>query len=473
MKKLGTGVFAAHRMGAAALAARHSRLVRTLAAVALLAGAAYVWATAPGGRALTPGAVLTSATGFAISGTVGNLAPGVSSTLNVTATNPYTVPITLTSLTVSVPSAPANCPVSNLTLNNAAFAGSPPVVTVTGLSQQVPANGGSATIPLTILLARNAPNACQNVTFPFNYTGAASYTAATATSLTASPNPSLFGSPVTFTATVTASSPAPNPAPGTVTFYLCTSPASLAAGSPASACSSSVALGPAVTVNGSGQAALSTASLPGGSYPVFALFTPADPTSYAASSSASITQAVTFSKACITTTVPGFTVASGQAICVNAPGKVTGPVTVNSGGALSLDGAAISSTFSASGAAALRFCGATITGSVSIAGSTGFVLAGDGGDEGQPACAANILKSSLSLSSNSGGFEVASNKITGSASFTGNTGTGPYWQDPAPEIEGNSISGSLSCSGNSPAPADGGQPNTSGPRSGQCSAAGF
>jgi hypothetical protein len=363
--------------------------------------------------------------------------------------------------------------VSNLTLNNTSFGGSPAAVTVAGLSQVVPANG-SATVPLAILLARNAANGCQSITFPFSYSGTATYTAATTTALASSPNPSLFGSTVTFTATVTASPAAANPPAGAVTFYLCTNPANLASGSPASACGTSLALGPAVTVNGAGQASLSTAGLPGGSFAVFASFTPADPTNYAASASASITQAVTFSKPCITTTVPGFTVAGGQSICVTAPGKVTGPVTVNSGGALALTGASVSSTLSATGATALRFCGATITGSVSVSSATGFVVIGDGGDDSQPTCPGSTLKSQLSLSGNTASFEVAGNKITGAAAFTGNTGTGPYWQDAAAEIEGNSISSSLSCTSNSPAPTDDGHANTvSGPRSGQCSAAGF
>jgi hypothetical protein len=453
--------------------ARHSRLGRLLGAAAVLGAAVCFWGVAPSGGTPMPGAVLTSATGFGLSGAVGNLAPGVSSTLVLTAANPYGVPITLTSLTVSVPTAPAGCAVSNLTLNNTSFGGSPAAVTVAGLSQVVPANG-SATVPLAILLARNAANGCQSITFPFSYSGTATYTAATTTALASSPNPSLFGSTVTFTATVTASPAAANPPAGAVTFYLCTNPANLASGSPASACGTSLALGPAVTVNGAGQASLSTAGLPGGSFAVFASFTPADPTNYAASASASITQAVTFSKPCITTTVPGFTVAGGQSICVTAPGKVTGPVTVNSGGALALTGASVSSTLSATGATALRFCGATITGSVSVSSATGFVVIGDGGDDSQPTCPGSTLKSQLSLSGNTASFEVAGNKITGAAAFTGNTGTGPYWQDAAAEIEGNSISSSLSCTSNSPAPTDDGHANTvSGPRSGQCSAAGF
>jgi hypothetical protein len=417
--------------------------------------------------------VLTSATGFGLSGTVGNLAPGASSALVVTAANPYSVPITLTSLTVSVPAVPANCPASDLTLAGTAFTGSPPTVTVTGLSQAVPANG-SARVSLAILLAANAANGCQNVSFPFSYSGTASYTAATTTTVASSGSPSLFGHPVTFTATVTASAPAPNPPAGAVTFYLCASPANLAPGSPASACTTPVGMGPAVPLDASGQASLTTSGLPGGSYPVLAVFAPSDATNYSASSSASMTQAVTFSQACITTTVPGFTVSAGQSVCVEATGRVTGPVKVASGGALSISGAVLSSGLSTSGAAALRLCGATIGGSVTVSGTTGFVLAGDGGDDGQPACAGNTLKSGLSLSGNSGGFEAGGNKVTGAVSVTGNTGTGPPWQDPAAEIEGNSVTGPLSCSNNSPAPTDDGQRNTvSGTRSGQCSAAGF
>jgi hypothetical protein len=458
---------------ASGIAARRIRPGRILAAAVLFGGAAYFWGAGPQGHPLMPGAVLTAATDFGLSGTVSGLAPGAPSTLVVTATNPYSVPITLTSLTVSVPTAPANCPASDLTLASTAFTGSPATVTVTGLSQTVPANG-SASVPLAILLARNAANGCQNVTFPFSYTGTASYTAATTTTLASSGSPSLFGHPVTFTATVTAGAPAANPPAGSVTFYLCASPASLAPGSPASACATPVALGPAVALGAGGQASLTTSDLPGGSYPVLAGFTPSDATNYSASSSASITQVVTFSKACITTTVPGFTVAAGQSVCVEAPGRVTGQVEVASGGALSVTGGVLNSTLSASGAAALRLCGATVGGSVSVSGTTGFVLAGDGGDDGQPACAGNTLKSGVSLSGNSGGFEAGGNKIAGPVSVTGNTGTGPSWQDPAAEIEGNSMSGSLSCSNNSPAPTDGGQPNTvSGARSGQCSAAGF
>ena len=67
--------------------------------------------------------------------------------------------------------------------------------------------------------------------------------------LTSSPNPSSYGSSVTFTDTVSASSGTPS---GTVTFYSCTT----------SACSTKTSLG--TETLGSGKATYSTSSLPGG-----------------------------------------------------------------------------------------------------------------------------------------------------------------------------------------------------------------
>jgi hypothetical protein len=47
-------------------------------------------------------------------------------------------------------------------------------------------------------------------------------------------------------------------------------------------------------------------------------------------------------------------------------------------------------------------------------------------------------------------------------------------ENTSPEIEANTIKGSLSCSGNSPKPTHDSAPNTvSGSRSGQCGAKGF
>ncbi|MFJ9448545.1 hypothetical protein ACIRRH_43135 [Kitasatospora sp. NPDC101235] len=73
-------------------------------------------------------------------------------------------------------------------------------------------------------------------------------------------------------------------------------------------------------------------------------------------------------------------------------------------------------------------------------------------------------------SNNTGGLEAIGNRIGGSLTVIGNSGTGPFPEDNHPEIEGNTIAGSLACSGNTPPPTDDGHPNTvTGARAGQCS----
>lgn len=411
-----------------------------------------------------PGARLTSATNFGISGSVNNLAPGVTSTLSLTASNPYSVAITLTSVSVAVPTVPASCPISNLTLNASAFTGSPPTVTLSGLSQSIAAHG-STTVSLPMLLARTAPNGCQVVTFPFSYSGTASYTATTQTVLTSSPNPSFFGQTVTLTAAVsTTVAPDPgSPVPsGSVTFYGCST----------SACTTTFAISGAVPLDATGKASFSASSLLVGTYFLVAKYTATDSTSFTASTSNVVTQIVKTPLACITFKNGGLTVTNGQSVCVT--GIVNGGITVQKGGALFVSGSTINGGISSNGATALEVCASTATsGGVSAAGSTGFVEIGDGGDDGFPSCAGNGLSGGVTLSGNTAGFELGGNTVTGTSTVSNNTGSGPTVEDAKPEIEGNHF-GSLACTGNSPAPVDGGQVNTAtGTKTGQCAGSGF
>ena len=274
--------------------------MRTIAVAAALACAGSLAVIVLHGRAPTPkaadAAVLLSGTDFTLSGTVGNLTPGISSQLVLTATNPQASAIRLTTLTITIPKAPARCPVVNLEIGGAVFSGSPAAVRVTGLAAVVPAHS-LAKVPLPILVARSAPNACQAVTFPFQYAGTATVVGAgqpTFTFLASAPNPSAVGVQVAFTATVGTQPQLtrhpPFPA-GSVTFYLCTDPASLPTRSLASTCLTAVALGPAVTLDAHARARLVTTSLSGGRHPVFARFTPAG-SEYAPSASTTITQLV-------------------------------------------------------------------------------------------------------------------------------------------------------------------------------------
>src|SRR5205823_5703853 len=77
---------------------------------------------------------------------------------------------------------------------------------------------------------------------------------ATTTAVTGSPNPSVFGQSVTFTATVTAAAPGAATPSGTVTFLDGSTP--LGSG----------------TLNGSGQATLTTAGLSAGTHTITASY---------------------------------------------------------------------------------------------------------------------------------------------------------------------------------------------------------
>ncbi|MGH7745796.1 MAG: Ig-like domain-containing protein [Candidatus Dormibacteria bacterium] len=437
--------------------------IGVLAAAAVLVASALLFAVVlPGKSGLpTPGARLTSATNFGISGSVSGLAPGVGSTLTLTATNPYSVAITLTSVSVSVSTVPTGCPVANLTLNGSTFGGSPPSVTLSGLSQSVPAHG-STNLLVPIALARTAPNGCQVVTFPFGYSGTASYTATTQTVLVSSPNPSSFGQTVTLTATVSSSvapDPGSPPPSGSVTFYVCAT----------SACSSTFAISGPTSLDSSGKATFSATALLLGTHYIVAKFTPADATSFAASTSNVVTQVVKTPLACITLKNGGLVVANGQSVCVT--GVVNGGVTVQRGGALFVSASIINGGITATGATAFEVCASTVNGALNVSASTGFVEIGDGADDGFPPCLGNIVTSGITLSGNSAGYEVGGNTASTSSAVSSNIGTGPTVEDKTPEIEGNHFS-SLSCSGNVPAPVDGGQVNT-GTKSGQCAGAGF
>ncbi|WP_158844577.1 hypothetical protein [Streptomyces sp. NRRL WC-3742] len=70
---------------------------------------------------------------------------------------------------------------------------------------------------------------------------------------------------------------------------------------------------------------------------------------------------------------------------------------------------------------------------------------------------------------NRSGAELVANRIGGSVEVNGTTGTGPFPEDDRAEIERNTIRGSLHCTGNTPPPTNGGNPNTvHGTRAGQC-----
>jgi hypothetical protein len=142
-------------------------------------------------------------------------------------------------------------------------------------------------------------------------------------------------------------------------------------------------------------------------------------------------------------------VKAGQAIKLTSTAKVSGPVTIQAGGALDVEGAVISGSLTAKGATLLRICAATVSGNLNATAGSGSVVFG----EGSPECASskfggtvtikgntagvlvdeNTFASSLRVLSNEGGTTVINNTVAGALTVTGNSGT---VTDKPNEVEG-------------------------------------
>ncbi len=273
----------------------------------------------------------------------------------------------------------------------------------------------------------------------------------TTTTLTSAPNPSTFGSPATFTATVTANPPGSGTPSGTVTFSR-----------------DAIVLGTG-SLDTSGRARLTTSGLQVGTSNIAASYS--GDGNFLASTSAPLAQAVACSRT-ISGLVVGTLNVTNSTCLVNA--TVIGSVTVQPGAALSASKSTIVVNLASTGASAISVCGSNVTGLTTIGGTTGFILLGDNGDDGQPACAGNQFTGLVSLDQNTGQAEIGGNKLQVALTVTNTSGTGPDAETTATEIEHNTIIGQLNCRGNVPPPTNDGQPNSVlGQRLGQCSAPGF
>jgi hypothetical protein len=258
--------------------------VMTLVAAALLAGAALVAVS----LAQAPASAVPS-TDFTIASTISSsptsqsaalLYPGVQRYLWYTVTNSLSVPITVTSLSISAVTAPSGCATTNLNYSGTTFSG----------SLVVPASGtNTVSEPISLLNLNTSQNNassptenCASKSFTFTFTGSAEYTDVTSSVLGSSPNPSTASQAITLTDTVTTTTDSNVPV-GSVVFYSCT-------GTAVASCST--ALGAAVPLNSSGVATTTTTPTTGGTYYYDAVFTPTVATNVAASTSNIITQTV-------------------------------------------------------------------------------------------------------------------------------------------------------------------------------------
>jgi hypothetical protein len=195
----------------------------------------------------------------------------------------------------------------------------------------------------------------------------------------------------------------------------------------------------------SGSAACTTtalASSPGGSYPISCTQGNLHAVNYNFAFGAGTLTVGYTGGSCLTGSHSGtLTVAAGQAVCLGSGFSQNGKIIVQAGAALDIrPGAILSGALSATGATALRVCGAQVTGPVTLSASSGLVVVGD--DEG-PACAGNAITGPVVLTSNSGGVEFDYNTVNGPLTITGTTGTVPPPDTGSLVDVGNTVTGSV------------------------------
>jgi hypothetical protein len=122
-----------------------------------------------------------------------------------------------------------------------------------------------------------------------------------------------------------------------------------------------------------------------------------------------------------TATSQGLNFARGRSALIGSGASISGPVTVQAGGALEIDGAHITGPLKFSGAAQIRVCNTTITGPTTVTGAGGLVTFGDG----TVGCPGNRFTGPVRITNGTGGVIFDHNTITGPLTITGNTGTLP------------------------------------------------
>jgi hypothetical protein len=175
-------------------------------------------------------------------------------------------------------------------------------------------------------------------------------------------------------------------------------------------------------------------------------------------------------------------VTSGLTCLVNA--TQNGQVTVAAGAALSVTDSTVNGTVTATSPAGMTYCGSTEDGGLTVTGATSPVILGGTLADGT-ACAADTIPSAvtvtgatapvtvtglqqngtLTLENDTAGVTLDGSKLNGRAYVENNTATAPA----VITVSGNTVTGSLYCTGNNPAPADNGSINAvSGTASDQC-----
>ncbi len=181
-----------------------------------------------------------------------------------------------------------------------------------------------------------------------------------------------------------------------------------------------------------------TTSSPAGTYPVTCTQGTLAAANYAFTFTPG-TLTITATKTITGTQAGPLTVSAGQSVLIGPGATVTGPVTVQAGGALEVEGGHITGPLRSTAATSLRICSATIGGPFTAASTSGLVLIGD--DDGSVACAGNTISGPASITGGTGGVEFDDNQVTGPLTITGNTGTLAPPDSGTVDATGNIVSG--------------------------------
>jgi 5'-nucleotidase len=147
-------------------------------------------------------------------------------------------------------------------------------------------------------------------------------------------------------------------------------------------------------------------------------------TSDAATPNVPCDRTITGTYSSLTLTMPG-------SVCV-LDAHITGGISASKGVVLDVENSTVSGSISTNGAAGVRICGSS-TGTIVITKSTGFVLVGDPANN----CPANTVAGSILATSNTNGLVIVGNTVSGTVTASGNSGAGPLAVYPGPIVSGN------------------------------------
>jgi hypothetical protein len=183
-----------------------------------------------------------------------------------------------------------------------------------------------------------------------------------------------------------------------------------------------------------------------------------------------------------TTTITGIhdrALTIGPGVTCLYQATISGAVDIRTGAVVSIQASMLVGPLYAHRPARLALCGSKVSGPASVTGAAGPVMVGGANSTD---CSADTITGLITLTRDTGGVTLEGATISGPARVAGNAGrvtvAGNTIGGPAivadntggTLVTGNTVGGPLSCTGNKPAPADSGKPNTtSGPATGQCS----